>query len=79
MAKTTKAAKAVDQLTYEQALQELEDILTALESEPVGLKETMKMFERGKNLIRHCQTLLDQAELKVHTLEQDKNTDDLEE
>lgn len=75
MAKTGKA----DKLNYEQALQELEDILEALESEQHGLDETMAMFERGKELIRHCQQLLNQAELKVSMLEEKNESEDAEE
>lgn len=76
MAKTTKSIEA---LTYEQALQELEGILEELESESRGLDETMGLFERGQLLIRHCQTLLDKAELKVRTLGQENQTEDGEE
>jgi exodeoxyribonuclease VII small subunit len=64
-----KTPIAIDQLTYEQAVQELEEILNSLEGEPRGLDETMGLFERGKALIQRCQDLLDQAELKVRTLE----------
>jgi len=65
-----KAPLPLDQMTYEQALQELENILTALEGEARGLDETMGLFERGKILIQRCQDLLDKAELKVLTLEE---------
>jgi exodeoxyribonuclease VII small subunit len=76
MAKTTKAVK---QLSYEQALKELEGILASLENESIQLDETMKMFERGKELIQHCQKLLDQAELKVRSLSDEKGTINTEE
>lgn len=66
-----KTSKAVDQLSYEVALKELDGILTELESESRGLDKTMSLYERGRALIQHCQTLLDQAELKVSQL--DKN------
>ena len=73
-----KAKPAAEQLTYEQALQELEKILADLESESRGLDNTMKLFERGRQLIQHCQTLLDKAELKVHTLGQNNDTEETE-
>lgn len=76
MAKTNQS---IEGLTYEQALQELEDILAELESESRGLDETMGLFERGRQLIQHCQTLLDKAELKVRTLGQDNQIEDGEE
>jgi exodeoxyribonuclease VII small subunit len=71
--------KAVDQLNYEEALRELETILETLEGEARGLDETMGLFERGRALVQHCQTLLDQAELKVRSLDQNDEIQDVEE
>lgn len=71
--------RPVDQLSYEQALQELDEILSGLESETHGLDETMGMFERGKALLERCQALLDQAELKVRKLDRNDEIEDVEE
>ncbi len=32
------------------------------------LEETLRLFERGQELVRHCASLLDQAELKLQRL-----------
>jgi exodeoxyribonuclease VII small subunit len=53
------------QLTYEQAMSELETIVAALESNQGTLEESMALFERGQALVQHCTGLLDKAELKV--------------
>ena len=58
----------VSELTYEQALAELEEIVTALESEERSLDNSMNLFERGQTLARYCAGLLDQAELKVEQI-----------
>lgn len=58
----------VDQLTYEQAFAELEASVAALESGQHPLNETLRLFERGQELVRHCASLLDQAELKIQRL-----------
>lgn len=58
----------IDQLTYEQALTELEGIVSALESNEHSLDNALGLFERGQALARHCAGLLDQAELKVQQL-----------
>jgi exodeoxyribonuclease VII small subunit len=63
-----KATSAIEKLNYEQALAELEEIVQHLENQSLELDVTLKMFERGKALIQRCQTLLDQAELKVRQL-----------
>jgi exodeoxyribonuclease VII small subunit len=71
--------KAVDQMSYEEALQELEAILETLEGEARGLNETMNLYERGRTLVQHCQTLLEQADLKVRQLDQNDEIQDAEE
>ena len=58
----------VEQLTYEQAFAELEASVAALESGQHPLDETLRLFERGQELVRHCASLLDQAELKIQRL-----------
>jgi exodeoxyribonuclease VII small subunit len=60
-----KVEKAVEELTYEEALAELEEIVSALEGEPNRLEEAIKLFERGQALAGRCSVLLEAAELKV--------------
>lgn len=58
----------VDQLSYEQAFSELEQIVAALESDEHSLEQALALFERGQALARHCAGLLDKADLKVQQL-----------
>jgi exodeoxyribonuclease VII small subunit len=58
----------VEQLSYEQALNELEAIVAAMESEEQTLESALTLFERGQILSRYCANLLDQAELKVQQI-----------
>lgn len=58
----------VDQLTFEQAFNELESIVGRLESDEHTLDESLALFERGQELARYCAGLLDKAELKVRQL-----------
>lgn len=60
-----KAEKPVEELSYEEALAELEQIVSALEDEQNQLEEAIKLFERGQALASRCGTLLEAAELKV--------------
>ena len=64
----TGSAVPVEELTYEQAVAELEAITRQLEENPPDLEETLALFERGQALVRRCAALLDQAELKVRQL-----------
>jgi exodeoxyribonuclease VII small subunit len=60
-----KLEKSVEELTYEEALVELERIVSALEGEQNQLEEAIKLFERGQALAVRCSVLLEAAELKV--------------
>jgi exodeoxyribonuclease VII small subunit len=60
-----KVEKAVEELTYEEALAELEEIVSALEGEQNQLDESIRLFERGQSLAARCSELLEAAELKV--------------
>ena len=66
---------AIEQLTYEQALNELEGIIQDLESDEHPLDQTLAMFERGQALAQHCAQLLEVAELKVQELSGDNLVD----
>jgi exodeoxyribonuclease VII small subunit len=67
MAKTSskKTEKPVEELSYEEALAELEDIVSALEREQGQLEVAIKLFERGQALAARCGVLLEAAQLKV--------------
>ncbi len=52
-------------LTYEQAYNKLEDILEKLESKSTSLDESLSLYEEGINLYKHCNKLLEDAQLKI--------------
>ena len=60
--------KALEELSYEEALQELEELVKTLESGENDLKTTLLYFERGQSLASYCISLLDDAEGKVDQL-----------
>ncbi|MEK6753036.1 MAG: exodeoxyribonuclease VII small subunit [Chloroflexota bacterium] len=68
MAKTKSTQKPVEELSYEEALAELEGIVESLEGEQSPLEDSMKLFERGQALVTHCGALLESAQLKVQKL-----------
>lgn len=58
----------LDELSYEEALQELEELVKTLEGGENDLQATLLYFERGQKLASHCISLLDDAEDKVEKL-----------
>src|SRR3981189_2825284 len=55
----------LDNLTFEQALAELEGIVQELEDGQVGLEESLARYEKGGGLIKRCYGQLRQAEQKI--------------
>ena len=53
---------------FEAALAELETIVERMEDGEPSLEESLKLFERGMDLTRRCQTALDDAEQRIRTL-----------
>ena len=53
---------------FETALAELEKLVEQMERGDVSLDESLRLFERGVELARHCQTALRDAETKIQVL-----------
>lgn len=62
----------VGELAYEQAFDELEQVVAALEAGEHSLDEGVNLYARGQALARHCAALLEKAELKVRQLAGDE-------
>ncbi|HIH45057.1 MAG TPA: exodeoxyribonuclease VII small subunit [Candidatus Methanoperedenaceae archaeon] len=58
----------MEELTYEQALEELERIVAELEEGQLPLEDSLSKFERGIALVRLCDQKLKTAEMKVEKL-----------
>ena len=52
-------------ITFEENLKRLEQIVRAMERGDVALDESLKLFQEGTELVRSCGKLLDEAELQV--------------
>ncbi len=60
--------KAVETLSFEEALRELETIVRALETGDTALEESIKAYERGTELKRHCENKLKDAQAKIEKI-----------
>ncbi|MEJ4042864.1 MULTISPECIES: exodeoxyribonuclease VII small subunit [unclassified Erwinia] len=68
--------KSEQPASFESSLQQLEQIVTRLESGNLPLEEALNEFERGVQLARTGQQTLQQAEQRVQILlSDDKNAD----
>lgn len=64
-------AKPIEDLAFEDALQELSTIVQQLEGGDLKLEETVALYQRGQQLAERCQTLLDEVALRVQQLRPD--------
>jgi exodeoxyribonuclease VII small subunit len=67
-----------NELSYEQAFAELEEIVFSLEANQKSLEESIALFERGQSLALRCAALLEQAELRVRMLSGQDAVEDAE-
>lgn len=67
-------AKKQSAFDFEKALADLEQLVDKMEQGDLTLEQSLKEFERGVELTRHCQKALQEAEQKVEILLQ-KSTD----
>ncbi len=58
-------------LTFEQALEKLEQIVSRLESGEISLDKSIDAFEEGQQLVQFCLKKLNEAENKVKKLTRD--------
>jgi exodeoxyribonuclease VII small subunit len=60
--------RSPETMSFEEVMQELEQIVTQLENEQMSLDQSLELFERGQLLGNHCLQVLENAELKVSQL-----------
>ncbi len=67
-------AKSKNPVDFEQALNQLENLVEAMESGDLSLEDSLKAFEQGIKLSRECQTALSTAEQRVQLLMEENGT-----
>ena len=61
----------IAELSFEDALKELERIVTRLESGDAQLQEAIDLYERGDQLRRQCAARLDAAQARIEAIRTD--------
>jgi exodeoxyribonuclease VII small subunit len=63
-----------EQLSYEQAIQRLEEILREMEAPGLPLERALQLYESGKILVHYCRQKLSQAELRIQQIHDRNDT-----
>jgi len=77
-AKKDSSSKKDKTPSFEEALEELEDMVETMESGQLPLEKLISSYERGASLISHCESVLGDARkrLELITLKPKSSTDD---
>jgi exodeoxyribonuclease VII small subunit len=70
---SNNAEPAIESLSFEAALAELEAIVQRLERGQLDLEASIAAYERGTALRRHCATKLEEARLRVEKITFEKS------
>jgi exodeoxyribonuclease VII small subunit len=62
-------AKSVKKLKFEDAMDQLDAIVEAMESGEVGIEESIAKYEEAMNLAAHCRSILDTAEQRIQKIQ----------
>ncbi len=65
--------KPVNEMSFEEAMAELEQVVGQLERGDVALEESIRLYERGAELKKRCEAKLKEAEEKVAAITLDEN------
>ena len=66
-----------ENITFEQAIEELETIINRLEEGDVPLDETINLYEKGSELKDFCEKKLQSAEVKIQKINQKTKTKEI--
>lgn len=61
------------ELTFEEAIENLEEIVAELENGNLSLDDSVKKFEDGMKLSKHCNEILNKAEKEISILLENEN------
>ena len=63
----------LEKLTFEEAMKELELLVDSLDKGDISLDEAIAAYDRGSQLKDHCQKKLNEAKMKVETIQSSDN------
>jgi exodeoxyribonuclease VII small subunit len=68
-----QGAPEIADMSFEDALRALEEVVRKLEAGDVPLDDSISLYERGEELRKHCQARLDAAQARIEKIVQKAN------
>ena len=69
-----KQKNEVGKLGFEEAIKELGNIVGKIEQGEIPLHDSLKQYERGMTLIKHCREILAKAEKRIEKIAEGKDS-----
>ena len=63
-----KAQDDISEFTFEEAIKELTGIVSHIEQGHIPLSQSLEQYEKGMELIKHCRTILNEAEQRIEKI-----------
>lgn len=63
-----KAKNDISKLSFEEAIKELTGIVGQIEQGEIALQDSLQQYEKGMGLIKHCRTILQEAEKRIEKI-----------
>ena len=67
-----KAKNDISKLSFEEAIKELTTIVGQIEQGQIALQDSLQQYEKGMGLIKHCRTILQEAEKRIEKISESK-------
>jgi exodeoxyribonuclease VII small subunit len=64
----------IAKMSFEQAIKDLTTIVGSIEQGQIPLETSLKQYERGMDLIKHCRNILQQAEKRIEKIAESADT-----
>ncbi len=68
--------KGEQELSLEEAFEQIENVITHLEQEEITLEESFKEYNRGMQLLKYCNETIDKVEKKVLQINEEGGLDE---
>lgn len=64
------------ELSLEEAFEQIEEVISHLETEEITLEQSFREYNRGMQLLKHCNETIDRVEKKVLRINEDGGLDE---
>lgn len=77
--KKKKTKNEIENLSFEQAIEQLTQVVDKIETGQVPLAESLEQYEKGMAMIAHCRKILLDAEKRIEKIAESDDTDTADE